>query len=382
MFVYCIIVVVCVCGACVSTVIVYTWMPSLASFAWTCCVSLHVYDCHDCRICACLHSLHMSCMYSRLYLLVLLAVADTIPGVISTNVAYAFHPHTRNFSRKICCCVFCLFVCLLLTVMHILLLVLLVLRGDSNDGNKIYLAGLPPELSDGEVRAFASAIGPLKAFSNVRDLQTNQPKGYAFFSYVDSALTDVAIAAFNGVTVAGKTLSCTRAIKNAASFQDPSAIAAQLAGILPGFGTNPSALSSLLPGFAVAGLPQQTNPAALLSSILPGLPGAGFPSAASAVTPAAVAFPLLSTGISPTPTQFLTLSNMTTRQELLTEYNDIVEDVREECDKFGKLVDVFGRGEILILSYDAVGGAVTAVNALSGRKFSGKTIVTNYISRQ
>ena len=35
-------------------------------------------------------------------------------------------------------------------------------------------------------------------------------KGYAFFSYLDTSITDVAIAGLNGIQLGGKTIACQR----------------------------------------------------------------------------------------------------------------------------------------------------------------------------
>lgn len=84
-------------------------------------------------------------------------------------------------------------------------------------------------------------------------------------------------------------------------------------------------------------------------------------------------------------TQVLQLLNMVTLDELLNDedYEEIMEDVSEECSKFGKIIAVkiprrgHGAGKIFI-KYDSAESATTALKALAGRKFSDRTVVASY----
>jgi splicing factor U2AF subunit len=90
------------------------------------------------------------------------------------------------------------------------------------------------------------------------------------------------------------------------------------------------------------------------------------------------------------PTRVLRLSNMVTAQDLQDdeEYNDIREDVRQECNGFGRVVQVIiprvrdrfpaaAEGFIFVEFSDS-GGAMTAKNKLAGRKFADKLVLADY----
>jgi len=90
------------------------------------------------------------------------------------------------------------------------------------------------------------------------------------------------------------------------------------------------------------------------------------------------------------PTEVLCLLNMVTPDELVEEdeYEDILEDIREECGKYGPVrsveiprpvtgVDVPGLGKVFV-EFAAIGDCQRAQIALAGRKFSNNVVVTSY----
>lgn len=90
------------------------------------------------------------------------------------------------------------------------------------------------------------------------------------------------------------------------------------------------------------------------------------------------------------PTEVLCLMNMVTPDELEDEeeYEDIVEDVKEECGKYGivrsleiprpiKGIDVPGCGKIFV-EFNSIIDCQKAQQALTGRKFSNRVVVTSY----
>lgn len=72
-------------------------------------------------------------------------------------------------------------------------------------------------------------------------------------------------------------------------------------------------------------------------------------------------------------------------------YVEICEDIKEECDKYGRVLDMKiprpsggsrqsnGVGKIYI-KYDTPESARKALQALAGRKFQDRTVVTTYFS--
>lgn len=91
------------------------------------------------------------------------------------------------------------------------------------------------------------------------------------------------------------------------------------------------------------------------------------------------------------PTEVLCLMNMVTPEELVDEeeYEDIVEDIREECLKYGTVrsieiprpiqgVEVPGLGKVFV-EFSSPSEASTAQTNLAGRKFASRVVVTTFI---
>jgi len=93
----------------------------------------------------------------------------------------------------------------------------------------------------------------------------------------------------------------------------------------------------------------------------------------------------------PTPTTVLVLLNMVSKEELLNDedYLDIVDDVRDECSKFGTVVDLViprpingvdspGQGKAFV-KFTQPSEAQKAYDSLSGRRFSNRTVIASYL---
>lgn len=186
-----------------------------------------------------------------------------------------------------------------------------------------------------QVKELLTSFGPLKAFSLVKDSATGLSKGYAFSEYLDPSITDQACAGLNGMQLGDKKLIVQRASVGAknAQQQQPTATPIQLQ--IPGLNIN--TMSSAGPA-----------------------------------------------------TEVLCLMNMVVPEELEDEeeYEDILEDVKEECGKYGfvksleiprpiKGVEVPGVGKIFV-EFNSLIDCQKAQNALSGRKFANRTVVTSY----
>lgn len=174
------------------------------------------------------------------------------------------------------------------------------------------------------------SFGHLRAFNLVKDSATGLSKGYAFCEYADVVMTDQAIAGLNGMQLGDKKLIVQRAsvgAKNAMGQQAPVQIQ--------------------VPGMTQVG---QAGPA----------------------------------------TEVLCLLNMVTPDELKDEdeYEDICEDIKEECNKYGIVrsleiprpienVDVPGCGKVFI-EYNSITDCQRGQQALTGRKFNNRVVVTSY----
>ncbi|XP_063961301.1 splicing factor U2AF 50 kDa subunit-like isoform X2 [Lytechinus pictus] len=196
--------------------------------------------------------------------------------------------------------------------------------------NKIFIGGLPNYLNDDQVKELLSSFGPLKAFNLVKDSATSLSKGYAFCEYVDTDRTELAIAGLNGMQLGEKKLIVQRASVGAKNAMNQ-------------------------------GQQVQIN-----------IPGLSLP------------------GTTGPNTEILCLMNMVTPDELKDEdeYDDIVQDVREECQKYGQVrsleiprpingLDIPGCGKIFV-EFMTVMDAQAAQRALAGRKFANRTVVTSF----
>lgn len=196
------------------------------------------------------------------------------------------------------------------------------------------------------------SFGQLKAFNLVKDAATGLSKGYAFAEYIEYAITDQAIAGLNGMQLGDKKLIVQRA----------------------SVGAKNAAVGQVAP----------------VQIQVPGLSGVG------ASGPA---------------TEVLCLLNMVTADELKDEeeYEDILEDIKEECNKYGVVrsieipkpiegecqnrifthncewnfnelsagVDVPGCGKVFV-EFNSILDCQQAQQALTGRKFSDRVVVTSY----
>ncbi|XP_062867012.1 U2 small nuclear RNA auxiliary factor 2b isoform X1 [Trichomycterus rosablanca] len=205
-----------------------------------------------------------------------------------------------------------------------------------DSAHKLFIGGLPNYLSDDQVKELLTSFGPLKAFNLVKDSATGLSKGYAFCEYVDVNLNDQAIAGLNGMQLGDKKLLVQRASVGAKN--------ATMASI------NETPVTLQVPGLMNSSMNQMG-------------------------------------GI---PTEVLCLMNMVSPEELLDddEYEEIVEDVREECSKYGQVksieiprpvdgLEIPGTGKIFV-EFTSLYDSQKAMQSLTGRKFANRVVVTKY----
>ncbi|XP_013611336.1 PREDICTED: splicing factor U2af large subunit A-like isoform X2 [Brassica oleracea var. oleracea] len=202
--------------------------------------------------------------------------------------------------------------------------------------DRLFVGGLPYYIPESQIRELLESLGVLKGFDLVRDRETGNSKGYAFCAYQDTAVTDIACAALNGITMGDKTLCVRRANQGANQ-------------------TKPEQESVLLHAqqqvaFQKIMLQQGTAAAAA--------------------------------------TKVVCLTQVVTEDELRNdeEYEDIVVDMRDEGGKFGALTKVViprpssngetvqGVGKVF-LEYAETESSSRARNGMNGRKFGGNEVV-------
>merc|ERR1712168_836858 len=200
--------------------------------------------------------------------------------------------------------------------------------------HKIFIGGLPNYLTDDQVKELLSSFGQLKGFNLVCDVGTQLSKGYAFAEYVDPNITDQAIDGLNGMQLGDKKLVVQRA----------------------SVGKREGGPTPLMP-----------EPAVQLQ--VEGLNSIG--------------------GVGPA-TEILVLMNMVSEEELRDdeEYEEILEDIRDECSKYGTVrsmeiprpiegVTVPGVGKVYV-EFGSPPECARAQQALSGRKFANRVVISSY----
>lgn len=199
-----------------------------------------------------------------------------------------------------------------------------------NDHNKIFLGNLPTTLSDDEVKEFVSTFGALKAFSLVKDIETGESKGYAFFAYLDPTVTEAACKGLDGIQLGGKEISCQRGQTMPGATQE----------LVP-TGSNTINIDSI-PAIAEVGkiLEQQQ------------------------------------------PSNIVAMYNLATLEELSTCREEILEDVLSEVNKFGPITELTAHGEVVTVKYTMNECGEQAREWLQGRRFAGRTVLTTYMTQQ
>ncbi|KAL7142718.1 hypothetical protein ABFS83_08G142600 [Erythranthe nasuta] len=224
------------------------------------------------------------------------------------------------------------------------------MAGEGDGADRIFLGGVPYYFSEAQIKELLESFGPLRGFDLVKDRDTGNSKGYGFCIYKDPSVTDIACASLNGLKVGDKTLTVRRATISGQLKSEQEYILAQAQQHI--------AVQKMALGAGVINLP-----------------GGGTVS-------------LVNVEI---PTKILCLTEVVTTDELMDdgEYQEILEDMREECQKFGELIDIViprpipdvahtgGIGKVF-LEYSDASGCTKAKSSLSGRKFGGNTVMALY----
>ncbi|KAJ4141190.1 hypothetical protein NW768_000398 [Fusarium equiseti] len=202
--------------------------------------------------------------------------------------------------------------------------------------NKLSITNIPTFLTEEQIIELLASFGKPKAFVLVKDRGTEESRGIAFAEYQDPAASNpTALDTLNGMDIGGKQIKVSKASIG------PTQVANFDVGIT-----------------AISGLASQTANEVESSRVLQ-------------------------------------LLNMVTAEELLDndDYEEICEDVREECSKYGKILDVkvprptggsrqsAGVGKIFV-KYENTEDTTKALQALAGRKFADRTVVTTYFPEE
>lgn len=209
----------------------------------------------------------------------------------------------------------------------------------ANGPNKLYCGGIPYSLTEDQVKELLSTYGALKAFFLAKDQSTGLSKGYCFFQYEDQTVTDSAIAGLNGIKIGDRQLAVRR--------------------------HTPSISNPLMDG-GVGGMGGGTHAITLPGSMQQGM-----------------------------ESNVILLSEMVTAEDLKDdeEYQEIVDDIREECCKFGVVKSITiprpgnteevvpGLGKVFV-EMENVQQAQVAIKELSGRTFENRQVVALFYSQE
>ncbi|EMC95127.1 hypothetical protein BAUCODRAFT_526859 [Baudoinia panamericana UAMH 10762] len=201
---------------------------------------------------------------------------------------------------------------------------------------KISITHIPSYLTEEQVQELLVSFGELKNFVLVKDAGTDQSRGIAFCEYKDAKnTTDIAVESLNGMELGDSHLKVQRA----------------------SIGTQQ------------VGGEMTVNAMSMMAS------AAG--------------------GADRDASRVLCLMNMITPEELMDadEADEILEDVKEECAKYGAIIDVKmprpssgsrqsnGIGKIYV-KYEKPEAAQKALAALAGRKFADRTVVVTFFGEE
>lgn len=224
--------------------------------------------------------------------------------------------------------------------------------------DRIFVGGLPYYLTEEQIIDLLSSFGPLGAFDLVKDRETGNSKGYGFCVYQDPAVIDIACAALNGLKMGDRTLT----VRRASASGQPKPEQADV-------------LVHAQQQIAVQKLALQLNGAASMSGMMPGL-----------LTETESNKPINNS------TKVVRLSQVVEPEDLRddNEYEEILEDMREECGKYGTLINLViprpGPSEneassgvgMVFVEYSDSQAAAKAISALNGRKFGGNVVLATF----
>ncbi|KAK5956705.1 hypothetical protein OHC33_002192 [Knufia fluminis] len=197
--------------------------------------------------------------------------------------------------------------------------------------NKISISNIPHYLTEEQVIELVKSFGDMKAFVLVKDLGADTSRGICFLEYADNSSTQIAVEGLNGMDIGENKLK-----------------------------TN---LASI--GFKQAsGMEMGVNAMSMFAGTQSNDLDEG---------------------------RVIQLLNMVTAEELIDneEYEEIYEDIHEECTKYGQILEMKiprpaggsrqsnGVGKIYIKYVDGP-AAKKALQSLAGRQFAHRTVVATY----
>ncbi|ORM42199.1 DNA topoisomerase 3-alpha [Babesia sp. Xinjiang] len=230
------------------------------------------------------------------------------------------------------------------------------------------LTGSLSSISEVEIKQMFSPFGTIIDVEIMRDPHSNLPLGQAYIKFKRASEAKEAVTAMNGFDIGGQTIKVAYATGANATGRlathgevDIERLDEDGGGLISGANTKIALMHKLQRTSTDAPAPQQTTQAP--------------------VTP-------VNTGISSTPTCNITLNNMFSASDPTVSepnfFDEVEEDVNEECNKYGKVVKVYiDRAAIdgkVWVKFDNLLDSTVAFRNLNGRVFAGNTIKVEYVT--
>ncbi|EIE90700.1 hypothetical protein RO3G_15411 [Rhizopus delemar RA 99-880] len=269
----------------------------------------------------------------------------------------------------------------------------------TKQARRLYVGQIPPGLEEKPLADFFNATMhqlQMQDRTPVAAVQINHEKSYAFVEF-QTAEQATACMAFDGIMFQGQQLK----IRRPKDYQPPAEgdVSMQLPGLVS---TNvPDTPNKIF----IGGLPVYLNDDQVIEllksfgdrKLIVQRASVG----AKHIPPDYMSGPMLPANYVPVTsakeddaTRVLQLMNMVTPEELEDdeEYQDIWEDIAEECAKFGNVLDmkipkpqkdqeVPGCG-LIFVRFETKDQTLDALRALAGRKFADRTVVATFIDEQ
>lgn len=226
--------------------------------------------------------------------------------------------------------------------------------------NKVFCGGLPYDLNEEQIKELVSSFGKLKSFHLVRDKDSILSKGYCFFEYEDVNVTDVACQTLNDMTIGDRKLTVRRA---------------QTKGNVP-----PMGLPTGMP-FPPMGVPNAAASYGAVPALIPLSAPSNFDISTN---------PFENPHMLQTPSRILCLLSMVDPSELHDdqEYQDIMDDISDECSRFGRVLRVYiprpspmgappGVGKVWV-EFGSIDQCSVAKKNLEGRKFADRSVIASF----
>eukprot|EP01054_Gregarina_sp_Poly1_P002660 Gregarina_sp_Poly_1__2659@NODE_1726_length_3453_cov_243_116952_g1090_i1_p1_GENE_NODE_1726_length_3453_cov_243_116952_g1090_i1NODE_1726_length_3453_cov_243_116952_g1090_i1_p1_ORF_typecomplete_len639_score108_25RRM_1/PF00076_22/9_5e14RRM_1/PF00076_22/1_7e21RRM_1/PF00076_22/0_0042RRM_5/PF13893_6/0_0034RRM_5/PF13893_6/1_4e09RRM_5/PF13893_6/2_8e03RRM_5/PF13893_6/0_76RRM_7/PF16367_5/0_2RRM_7/PF16367_5/6_4e06Limkainb1/PF11608_8/12Limkainb1/PF11608_8/5_6e05Limkainb1/PF11608_8/12RRM_8/PF11835_8/1_6e03RRM len=250
---------------------------------------------------------------------------------------------------------------------------------------KIYVGGLIDSLAgitSDELRQLFSPFGSILQIDIPKDPYTGRSRGYAFVQFKNAQEAREAMTAMHGFDIGGKQIKVGFAGEEQRSTSTSSTVDGSNGIDLDKIADDHD--DRLLHGGAMTRLQLSQKLQQKSSDQIPLLSSA----AAQLMTAADIQATIQSASKSAMQTPMLCLANMFTREEILEEgidmLDDVVDDVKNECAKFGGVLEVWVDREALdgkvLVKFADVQSAASSFKGLNGRFFGGAAIVVSYIS--